>query len=65
VALCSYTTAIGYASMLFSDNGALRSFGTLAMFGEVACVSMALVFLPSLLHVLSGWARRRSPVPST
>jgi hypothetical protein len=64
VALCSYTTAIGYASMLFSDNGALRSFGTLAMFGEIACVSMALVFLPSLLHVLPGSARRPRPAPS-
>ncbi|MGA2447504.1 MAG: MMPL family transporter [Polyangiaceae bacterium] len=59
VALCSYTTIVGYASMLFSDNGALRSFGTLAMFGEVACVSMALLFLPALLHVLSGTARGR------
>ena len=61
VALCSYTTIVGYASMLFSDNGALRSFGTLAMAGEVACVAMALVFLPSLLHVLSGPIRRRPP----
>ncbi|HEY8074860.1 MAG TPA: MMPL family transporter [Labilithrix sp.] len=52
VALCSYTTAIGYGSMLFSDNQALQSFGRLAMWGEIACVSMALLFLPSLLHVL-------------
>jgi predicted RND superfamily exporter protein len=52
VALCSYTTTIGYGSMLFSDNQALQSFGRLAMWGEIACVVMALLFLPSLLHLL-------------
>lgn len=52
VALCSYTTTVGYGSMLFSDNQALQSFGRLAMWGEIACVVMALLFLPSLLHVL-------------
>jgi hypothetical protein len=52
VALCSYTTTIGYGSMLFSDNQALQSFGRLAMWGEIACVTMALLFLPSLLHLL-------------
>jgi predicted RND superfamily exporter protein len=54
VALCSYTTTIGYSSMLFSDNQALQSFGHLAMCGEIACVVMALFFLPSLLHLLLG-----------
>ncbi len=52
VALCSYTTVIGYGSMLFSDNQALQSFGRLAMWGELACTITALLFLPSLLHVL-------------
>ena len=52
VALCSYTTAIGYGSMLFSDNQALQSFGRLAMWGEIACVGMALFFLPALLSLL-------------
>jgi predicted RND superfamily exporter protein len=52
VALCSYTTTVGYASMLFADNQALQSFGRLAMWGEIACVAMALLFLPSLLHLL-------------
>ena len=51
VALCSYTTTVGYGSMLFSDNQALQSFGRLAMWGEIACVGMALFFLPSLLHL--------------
>jgi predicted RND superfamily exporter protein len=52
VALCSYTTTVGYGSMLFSDNQALQSFGRLAMWGEIACVGMALFFLPALLHLL-------------
>lgn len=52
VALCSYTTVIGYGSMLFSDNQALQSFGKLAMWGEVTTFTMALLFQPALLHVL-------------
>ncbi|WP_146645851.1 efflux RND transporter permease subunit [Labilithrix luteola] len=52
VALCSYTTTVGYGSMLFSDNQALQSFGRLAAWGEVACTVMALLFLPSLLHIM-------------
>jgi predicted RND superfamily exporter protein len=53
VALCSFTTTVGYSSMLFSDNQALQSFGRLAMSGEIACATMALLFVPALLHVLS------------
>jgi predicted RND superfamily exporter protein len=54
VALCSYTTVIGYGSLLFADNQALRSFGRLATSGEIACVIAALLFLPSLLHLVAG-----------
>ncbi|AUX40029.1 RND efflux transporter [Sorangium cellulosum] len=57
VALCSYTTVLGYGSLIFADNQALNSFGWVAMSGEVACVAMALLFLPALLHVMHrrGW----------
>jgi predicted RND superfamily exporter protein len=58
VALCSYTTTVGYGSMLFSDNQALQSFGKLAMWGEIACTMTALFFLPSLLHVLLGTRKK-------
>ena len=58
VALCSYTTVVGYGSMLFSDNQALQSFGRLAMWGEVACTVTALLFLPSLLHLLLRTKKR-------
>ncbi len=56
VALCSYTTVIGYGSLVLADNQALQSFGRLAMVGELACLYGALFFLPSLLHL---WPPRR------
>jgi predicted RND superfamily exporter protein len=54
VTLCSYTTAIGYGSLLFADNQALKSFGRLAMGGEIACLLVAAFFLPSLLHLIGA-----------
>jgi len=63
VALCSYTTTVGYGSLLFSDNQALQSFGWLAISGEIACVSTALLVVPSLLH-LFGRIERRPPPPA-
>jgi predicted exporter len=60
VALCSLTTIIGYSSLLFSRNRALRSFGLLADLGELTCLVAALVALP-LLAGRSAWvARMRS-----
>jgi predicted RND superfamily exporter protein len=53
VALCSYTTTIGYGSMLFADNQALQSFGRLAGSGEIACLVGGLLIVPSLLHVMA------------
>ncbi len=49
VALCSMTTIIGYGSLLVADNRALRNFGLLASFGELACIAAALVALPAWL----------------
>ncbi len=54
VALCSYTTAIGYSSMLVSDQRALQSFGRLAMSGEIACAGAALIVLPALLQAIKS-----------
>jgi hypothetical protein len=58
VALCSYTTIVGYGSLLFADNQALQSFGHLAASGELTCILCAMFVLPSLLHV---WKQRRQP----
>jgi predicted RND superfamily exporter protein len=57
VALCSYTTIVGYGSLLFADFQALQSFGRLAVSGEIACLTGALLVLPALLHVIG---RRRA-----
>ena len=35
VALCCYTTVVGYASLLFSANQGIRSFGLAALIGEM------------------------------
>jgi len=51
VALCSWTSIIGYASLLISLNRALRSFGWYAMAGEVTTILTALVLLPALLLI--------------
>jgi len=55
VLLCSYTTAVGYGTLLFSPNGGIRAFGIAALIGEIACVLMALVVAPAWLTL----ARRR------
>ena len=60
VALCSYTTMVGYSSLLLADLQALRSFGWLAVSGELACILGALLLLPALLQT---WKPvRRAPV---
>jgi uncharacterized membrane protein YdfJ with MMPL/SSD domain len=60
VALCSVTTIIGYGSLLLADNRALRSFGLLAILGEVACLSVALLVVPALLQ----WREVRLAAPA-
>jgi uncharacterized protein len=55
VALCSLTTTIGYAALLVADNQALCSFGKMAILGEVACLSAAVVGMPAFLV----WRERR------
>jgi len=51
VALCSYTTVVGYGSLLLADFQALQSFGRMAVSGELACLGGALFLLPALLHL--------------
>ncbi len=49
VALCSYTTVVGYASLLFSQNRGIHTFGLSAMIGELTCLSAAILLAPALL----------------
>jgi predicted RND superfamily exporter protein len=55
VALCSWTTIVGYGSLLAARNQALQGFGSMAILGEVACLSAAIVALPAVLL----WRRAR------
>jgi hypothetical protein len=62
VILCSFTTTVGYGSLIFSDQRALKSFGKLAMSGEIGCIIAALFFLPSLLRL---WPQRKADAVRT
>ena len=59
VILCSWTTIIGYGSLVLASNRALRSFGWYALLGEAACLCTALVMLPAFLLVA-----RRAEMPA-
>ncbi len=52
VILCSYTTTVGYGSLLLSQNLGIRSFGIAAMLGEITCLVVALYVAPALLWLL-------------
>ncbi|MFN0253709.1 MAG: efflux RND transporter permease subunit [Kofleriaceae bacterium] len=59
VLLCSYTTAVGYGTLLLSANGGIRAFGLAALLGEITCVAVALIAAPAWLAVLRN--RHRKP----
>ena len=61
VTLCSWTSIIGYGSLLFSLNRALRSFGWYAMAGEVTTIITAIVLLPALLCAARSKERAGEP----
>jgi predicted RND superfamily exporter protein len=56
VALCSWTTIVGYGSLLAAQSQALRGFGALAILGELSCLLAAVVALPAVV----SWHRRRA-----
>ena len=59
VLLCSFTTIVGYGSLLLSRNQGIRSFGTAAILGEATCLGAALLFAPALLRVFAPRPRPR------
>jgi len=61
VALCSWTTIVGYGSLLAAQSQALRGFGAMAILGEVSCLLAAVLGLPALV----SWSRRRASVAAT
>ena len=66
VFLCSYTTIVGYGSLLLSKNLGIHSFGLAAMLGELSCLAMAIVLAPSLLWITApAYARDQALRPSS
>jgi predicted RND superfamily exporter protein len=63
VALCSLTTMIGYAVLLLSDTGAIRSFGSAAVLGEITSIAAALLMVPCA--IFSGALIRRARAAAT
>jgi uncharacterized protein len=51
VIMCSFTTVVGYGSLLLSANRGIRSFGTAAIVGELTCLLAALALAPALLQL--------------
>jgi len=49
VLVCSLTTIIGYASLLVSENLAIRGFGMASLIGEITCVTAALTLVPAIV----------------
>ncbi|HRP68277.1 MAG TPA: MMPL family transporter [Turneriella sp.] len=49
VFLCSWTTIIGYGSMLGAKNQAMASFGLMAVIGEISCLVFAMIFMTAYL----------------
>lgn len=54
VTLCSMTTIIGYSSLLLAENRALYLFGLLAVMGEIACLSTAILVMPAFVAWAAG-----------
>ena len=54
VVLASMTTTIGWCSLLIAGNQAFVSFGRLAVIGEITCVTVAVLVIPSVLIWLQG-----------
>jgi hypothetical protein len=48
VVLCSWTSMIGYGTLLIALNRALRSFGWYAVVGEITSILTAMILLPAL-----------------
>jgi predicted RND superfamily exporter protein len=49
VMLSSFTTSVGYSSLLIAGNQAFVSFGRLAVLGEMTCLAAAVFSLPAFL----------------
>ncbi|MFO7180288.1 MAG: MMPL family transporter [Pseudomonadota bacterium] len=60
VVACSLTTLSGYAALLLSVNGAVRSFGLAAGVGELSTQLTAMLVLPAALYTAARFRARRA-----
>jgi hypothetical protein len=58
VILCSFTTIVGYGSLLAASSQALRGFGAMAILGEIFCLAAAVVAVPVAVF---AWRRFATP----
>jgi predicted RND superfamily exporter protein len=63
VAICSWTTIVGYGSLLAASNQALRGFGAMAILGEVFCLASAILALPAIILWRQGRRAAAAPTP--
>ncbi len=59
IVLCSLTTILGYTALMHSVNSAVRSFGKVAVIGELTCILSVMVILPAILRLIEPTARTR------
>jgi predicted RND superfamily exporter protein len=59
VAVCSWTTIVGYGSLLAARNRALQGFGMMAILGEIACITAAILALPAMFMWVERIRTRR------
>lgn len=64
VALCSWTTIVGYGSLLAASSRALQGFGLMAILGEVSCLAAALIALPAVILWRKQLRAKRLSAPS-
>jgi len=57
VVVCSFTTIVGYASLLAAENAGIRSFGLAATLGELACIAAGVFAGPVLLEAIEHRSR--------
>jgi predicted RND superfamily exporter protein len=62
IVLCSLTTVLGYAALMQSVNSAVRSFGKVAVIGELSCVASVMIVLPAIFLLIE---RRQSAITAT
>jgi predicted RND superfamily exporter protein len=60
VGLCSFSTIVGYTSLLIAGNQGFVSFGLLAVAGEMTCVIAAVISLPAYLFLRHKKRLRRA-----